>query len=291
MLQVLAQAEIVDQIDSAVDTTNVTAWDVVWAVVTVVVGAIMARITRRIVRKYGETIGLPANLVDLLGTMVLWSIITIAVVFALTFVGLDVTPLWLIILFVAILLVLGGRGLLEAFGAGILLQARGPFGPGDTIVAGGEQGVVQQVNSRTVVIDTPDGRRVLIPNTEVIQGTIINMSEHGLRMSSVPLDVTYGTDLDFAARVAVESVADLPEVLDEPAPIAQVGSFEASAVRIQLRFWHEPGVTDEWAAVDAASRAAYAAYYENGIEFAFPQLTLWRADASSGPDDDETDGE
>ena len=98
-------------------------------------------------------------------------------------------------------------------------------------------------------------------------------------MSCVLLDVAYGTDLDLARELATESLVDVEEVLTDPAPVAQVSSFEASAVRIGLRFWHDPDIPGEWAAVDAASRAAYAAFAAGDIQFAFPQQTLWWGEA------------
>ncbi len=277
--------QIVEQIDEAVDTSAVSTWDPVWALITVVVGVGVSRIARAGARRVGRSVDLPPNMVDLLGTTVMWTVVAVSVVLALTFVGLDVTPLWLLILLVLVVFVVGGRTLLEAFGAGILLQARAPFQPGDLILVGDERGVVHEVNSRTVVLDTFDGRRIHLPNTQVLAERIVNLTHRGLRMSSLLLDVVYGTDLRAACRVAVDSLGSAVHVVAEPAPVAEVTAFEASSVRIRLRFWHASDETSEYAAIDAAAHGVYAAYHAEGIEFAFPQHTLWWGrHGDDGPD-------
>lgn len=279
MHRVIAQVPgIPDGVTDLVDTTKVTPADGLWALISVVAGVILGRVGRLLVRRYGRGAGLSANVVDLLGTLVMWVIVALGVVVGLVFLGLAITPLWLLLLLVIAMLVIGGRSLFEAFGAGVLLQARAPFEPGDYVVVAGESGIVAEVNSRVVILDAVDGRRLFIPNTEVLRGTIENLTHRKLRMSILELDVEYGTDLDRAIALAEESAKDVDGILRRPPPAAQVRSFETSSIRIDYRFWHEPGLVDEWDATDAAARAVYAAYRDNGIVFAFPNTTLWWGD-------------
>lgn len=268
----------IDSISDAVDTADVTTWDFVWALASIVVGIALSGLARSVVRRYSRRANLPANMIDLLGTIVMWSVVAISVVFGLTFIGLNVAPLWILIALVAIAFAIGGRSLLESFGAGVLLLARAPFEPGDLVELGDEKGVVHEVNSRVVIIDTIDGRRILIPNSQVISEPIVNMSHRPARMSELTLDVTYGTDLEHAIAVAKAAVADVASVLPEPPPLAQVDTFADSSVRIRLGIWHGSDLASEWAAIDAAARAVYARFKVEGIEFAFPQRTLWWGD-------------
>ena len=170
------------------------------------------------------------------------------------------------------------RDRLEAFGAGVTLQARAPFEPGDLVQLRDERGVVVEVNSRVVVIDAADGRRLFIPNQQVLREPIENLTHRAVRMSALDLDVTYATDLDEAARIAVDSLDGLDSVRSMPSPVAEVTSVEASASRSRLRCWHKSDLLSEWTAVDEAARAVHRAFAVHGIEFAFPQTTLWWGD-------------
>ena len=276
----LAQV-VPDAVTDVIDTTEVSTWDPLWAGVTIVVGILLTVIARRATRRSFEAMSLPPNIVDLSVTLVTWSIIALAVLVALAFVGLAPNWIWLMGVLLIVAFIVGGRVLMESFGAGVMLQARAPFTPGDLVRIGEDSGVVAEVNSRVVILDTVDGQRLFMPNQLVLHQPISNLTETGRRMSTVLLDVAYGTDLDLAGRIAEESLADAEGILQDPEPVAEVTTFEASAVRIRLRFWHAPDLLSEWAAVDVVSRAAYAAFYANEIEFAFPQQTLWWGD---GPD-------
>lgn len=288
MMRVIAQVPgVPDDIGDLVDTEGVTGWDLLWAVSTLIVAFVLGRIARSVMRRYGRRAGLPPNIIDLLGTVVGWSVVAIGAVLALTFVGLDVAPLWVMIIFIIVIFVIGGRSLLEAFGAGVLLQSRSPFEPGDFVKLGDHSGVVVEVNSRVVIVDSIDGRRLFIPNTTVLAGTIENLTHRKLRMSTLTLDVEYGTDLDRAIELAEASAADVDLVLPRPAPQALVSGFGSSSVQIDYRFWHEATLIDEWNAVDAAARAVYRSFYDNGIVFAFPNTTLWWGDDDTDADDAE----
>ncbi len=278
---ILAQIPL-DQISDAVDTTYVTPADYVWALLTLVVGIILSRVARRLTRRYGQQAKLPQNVIDLIGTITMWSVVTLSVLFALTFIGLSVPLLWLAIVLGIVLFAIGGQALFTSFGAGILLQSRAPFEPGDLVLLLGEQGVVVEINSRVVILDTVDGRRAFLPNAQVIASPIINLSHRDSRMSQLAIDVAYGTDLEHAMTVAAGSLEGLATIRSEPEPAAEVIGFEDSSVRIRLRFWHRSDQLSEWTAIDEAARAVYAAFGEAGIQIPFPQRTLWWGDPPPG---------
>jgi small conductance mechanosensitive channel len=270
-----AQLGPTDIVNEVVDTTGVTEWDVVLAVGTVILAAVFGHMLALVARRAGRKASLPPNVVDLISTIARWGVTTVGFVAAMSMIGLNVAPLWLLVVLIILMFAIGGRALLEAFGAGVMLQARAPFAAGDLVELAGVQGVVVEVNSRVVVLDTIDGRRVYLPNQQVLRSEIINLTAHGSRMSHIYLDVAYGTNLDDACRIAVAAAQTVDVICSEPEPIAEVASLEASAVRIRLRFWHDSHRASEWAATDAAVRAAYSAYDEQGVDFAFPQQTLW----------------
>ena len=283
MTQLIAQTVPIDTINDLIDTSGVSKWDPVWAVVTFIAGIILSRIARAAVRRYGRRTELPANIVDMMATVTMWTIVTISVVAALTWVGLNIAPLWFLLILVFVAFVVGGRALLEAFGAGVTLQARAPFEPGDLVQLSDQRGIVVEVNSRVVVLDSVDGRRLFIPNQQVLREPIENLTHRAVRMSALDLDVTYATDLDRAARIAVDALDGIDPVRSMPAPVAEVTSFEASAIRIRLRFWHASDLLSEWTAVDEAARAVHRAFGDHNIEFAFPQATLWWGDDDAPP--------
>ncbi len=278
-------AQVIDitQIDELVDMSTMTPWDPFFAVLSIVAGVIIGRLARLLIRRYGKRSGLAPNLIDLFGTITLWTIVSISVIIALSLVGFNLAPIWLAILMLGVVGVVSGRVLLENFGAGVTLQARTPFVPGDQISTGDVTGHVREVNSRVVVIDTIDGKQVLVPNAMVLRNPITNLTKHEHRMSRLDVSVIYGTDLALATSTIDAALGSAEGVLDDPEPIVQVASFDDSGILIAARFWHLPDIRDERAAIHASALAITEAMRTNGIEFAFPQLTMWWG---SQPDQD-----
>jgi len=271
----IAQIVDVTQVESLFDVSSVSKWDPLLAVVALVLGLVIGRIARAAIRRYGKRSGLAPNLIDLFGTVLLWTIFSISIVIALTLVGFNAAPIWLAILLLGALFVVSGRVILENFGAGVTLQARTPFQPGDEIDTVGVIGRVREVNSRVVIIDTVDGRQVLVPNSQVLRNPIVNFTKHPHRMTALDVSVIYTTRLDEAVDTIEQALLSTDGVLADPEPIVQVTTFDDSGIRIAARFWHLPDILEERAATHEAAMSINSALRDAGIEFAFPQRTLW----------------
>jgi len=272
----LAQIVDISQVEGLFDVSSVSPWDPFFALGSLVAGVVIGRIIRVAVRRYGKRNNLAPNLIDLFGTVALWAIVSLSILIALSLVGFDAAPIWLMVLFLGVLFVVSGRGFLENFGAGVLLQARTPFLPGDEIDTDGIIGTVKEVNSRVVVIDTIDGQQVSVPNASVLKNPIINLTQHEYRMATLYVSVIYSTDLEHATNEILSALREAEGILEYPTPMAEVVSFDDSAIRFAARFWHGPGIAEQRAATHAAALSLASTLREAGISFAFPQLTLWQ---------------
>ncbi len=261
---------------SSLDTNSITVWDFVWAVVIVAASFLLAALTRRVVlRGLKRFDGIPENYQQLIARSTGWFVIGFGIIYALVVLGVDLGPAVLALLLFAAIAFFAGRGLLENFAAGLVLQGTTMFEVGDQIETTAGRGTVLEITGRTVIILTPDGEEVNIPNATVVNDPLTNLTNEGARRSTVPVGVAYGTDLEEARRVIREAAASRELVLERPAVEALVDEFGDNAVIINCRFWHEPTILDENRAIDEVTRAVYMALGEHSIEIAFPQRTLW----------------
>jgi small conductance mechanosensitive channel len=196
-------------------------------------------------------------------------------------VGFQLGPMFLIITLVGVVVFLSGRGLLENFGAGIVLQTESPFRIGEIVEVDGEKGTVSDITGRATVLDTPDGRRIRIPNSQVLGAAIVNYSERAALRSDVVVGVEYGTDLARAREAIVDAVSGLEGVMEHPPPEALVIEFGESSVDFSVRCWHEPSVNIDDRLTDRVARAVAQRFESEGLVIAFPQVVVWRGD---GPD-------
>lgn len=120
-------------VDELIDVTEVTPWDVLWAVLLIIGGIAIASLARRLMRNRLGLTSLPTGTVNLLAKVIGWTVIVIAIVFALPLLGIDVTPVYFLVILAGVVLVVSGRTLIENYGAGVVLQSEGNFEPGDQI--------------------------------------------------------------------------------------------------------------------------------------------------------------
>jgi small-conductance mechanosensitive channel len=231
----------VENLDQILDAGSNSFWNLLLAAVVIGISLFAARHARRAVRKkLHQYEGVDENAGAMIARVTGWTIVLLGVVVALVVLGVDMVPVVLLILLVVAFLVLSARSLIENWAAGLLLQARAPYRPGDRIETLDFVGDVELTNLRSVVLRQPDGQIVHLPNVDVLKNPLTNKTgDQGGRRSALEFGVAGGTDLDATERILVESAASVPGVRSEPAPSAWVASLGDTAIVLELRFWHD----------------------------------------------------
>jgi len=183
--------------------------DLLIAVAIVTAGALLAWLTSRIAKRMARKHEGAARAAIATGGILLASFVMLfAVALALEVLGFGLGPILILflLLVVAVLLL---RPLITNLSSGVLLQVRGAIEAGNLIQANGVLGVVREINARSVVVDSSDGRRIHLPNTEVIVGKIENYSTLGRLRSSFELMVSSTVDLNAVTATLMSAFDDL----------------------------------------------------------------------------------
>ena len=163
------------------------------------------------------------------------------------------------------------KDILQNLLAGILLLVRQPFEIGDQIVSsGGFEGTVERIETRATLIRTYDGKRVVIPNSEIYTNAVTVKTAYAQTRSQYDVGIGYGDDWDEAIRLAREAAAGVEGVLADPAPEALAWALDESAKVVRVRWWTaspRADVVEVWSGV---LRAVSKAYDEAGIDMPFP---------------------
>ena len=267
-----------------VDANSVTGRDAITAFVIVAAAVLIAVVVNRLMRRWLIKIeGLPEAARDALSRMTGYLIVLVGVLIALPYLGFQPQPVFLVLLVIAVLIFFASRPMLESFTAGLIIQARGPFGVGDLIQHGDIVGIVQETNGRTTIVTTPEGKRVSIPNISMLREAITNLSAEGARRATVNVGVAYGTDLERAVAIVTDAVTNLDRVLDDPPPTIGIAQYDDSAIRLQVWCWHLPSMLDEFLARDQIIRAIDTGLRGAGIVIAFPQRDVWMREEPNTP--------
>ena len=167
------------------------------------------------------------------------------------------------------------RDILQNFLAGILLLLNQPFRIGDQIVAKDLEGTVEDIQTRATFIRTYDGRRVVVPNSDLFTNLVtVNTAFETRRLEHV-IGISYDDDIETAIAVLEGVMRHAPSVMDAPEPDAFVIDFNDSSIDIQMFWWiSSPYQKDVIYSRGEVLRQAKRALDEAGITIPFPIRTL-----------------
>jgi len=154
--------------------------------------------------------------------------------------------------------------------AGILLLLRHPFRVGDEITTGDFTGTVEAIEARATLIRTYDGKRVIIPNSDVYTKPVTVISAYDMLRSEYDIGIGYGDDIDRAKEIALEAVRGVEGVLTEPAPDILVWEFAESSKNLRLRWWTKPQRKIVMSVRDRVLQSVAEAFAAADIEIPFP---------------------
>lgn len=265
-----AEAELSDALDGLQPDDWIRA--ALIFLVALVVSRAVQMVTTRIV--HGEDGSAVAA--RFVGRCVAFVVVLVGFVYSLNTLNVRLGPLLGALGIGGLAVAFAAQSILENFFSSLLLQARRPFRIGHQVsIAGGIEGVVEDVNFRVVIIRTFDGERVFIPASEVLQNPIVNVTVRGPWRTSLAVGVAYGSDLRRAQEVLLDAVTGTAGVLPEPPPEVWVEALGDSSIDLSVRFWHTPEMAVRWRVRSEVAMTAVDALGREGIVIPFPQRTIW----------------
>lgn len=179
------------------------------------------------------------------------------------------------------------RDILQNFLAGILILLTEPFQIDDQIVFKEYEGTVENIQTRATTIRTYDGRRIVIPNSELfINSVTVNTAFESRRME-YDVGIGYGDNLDRAKQLMLEAIYSVNTTLREPAPDVLVVDLAESTVNIRARWWIKPPRrADDLDARDKVLTAIKNKLTANGIDLPFPTQQMLFHDQTEEIDGD-----
>jgi small conductance mechanosensitive channel len=246
----------------------------------IIVGYFLARFASRVVQtpicnRVDQTLG------KFVGKLVFYGVVICVLLWRLSAVGINVTSFTAVLAAAGFAVGLAFQGTLSNFAAGVLLLVFRPFKVGDSVVAAGVTGKVDEIDLFTTTLDTPDNRRIIVPNSSISGATIENMTHHKHRRIDLPIGVSYHASLD-RTRAALTNAAESlrTHLIDGEGRGYKVGlnNLGASSVDWSIQFWTSTkGFGDVKEKLIAAIKTQLD---EANISIPFPQLDIHLHDAA-----------
>ena len=234
-----------------------------------IVSLYLARLISNLLRSVLQRRRAPAGVSNLLGQLVLWSIVVAGIITALQR-FFDVTA------FLAGLGILGFtigfalQDIMKNFASGVILLLQQPFHVGETIGVKGFDGTVLAIDLRATEMRAADGRVVILPNAEVLANPIINYSRANHRRVDFSLNLSHTSEPGMVRQIILEAIEDVEGYVSEPAPVIVFNSITDSALELNVSFWVDVTKNDPVHAKDTVLLKVKSLFNEKGIEIPHP---------------------
>ena len=257
------------------------AQNILLAILILVIGWVTSRWAQGWIRRAGAKGKLDPAIAGFLGQIGRYAIFAAFIISALARVGVETTSVVAIFASAGLAVGLALQGSLASFASGVLILFFRPFTLGDIVTVAGHTGRVMDIGLFATRLETPDNQRIIIPNSAITGGSIINLTVLGERRLGVDLGVAYGTDLNLLKETVEAAVSAIDVVQTTPGhqPELLFTEMAASSINFRLMYWVEATPAALATSGFAVRTTIYDAINGAGIEIPFDQIVLHKAEA------------
>lgn len=245
---------------------------VLMALLIFVIGRLIAKILSKMIGKVLVRTKLDIILVEFVQSLVNALLMVVVIVAALDQLGVNTTSLIAVLGAAGLAVGLALQGSLQNFAAGFLLLVFRPFKSGDFVEAAGTMGVVEKISIFSTIMRTADNKEVIVPNSAIYGGNIINYSARTTRRIDMVFGIGYGDDIKKARDLMAQIIQADERILAEPEPVIAVSELGSSSVNFVVRPWVK--TEDFWDVKFDLTEKIKLAFDENGISIPFPQMDV-----------------
>lgn len=208
------------------------------------------------------------------GQLMQYFIGLIGVLLTLGFIGFDLTKLTIILSAFGVGIGFGLQSIVNNFVSGLILLFERPLREGDTIEVRNERVHIRKIGLRATHVKTFDMADVIIPNADIVNNPVTNWTlDDPLMRLSVPVGVSYGSDIHLVRKSLLASAEGNAAVLKSPPPEVILLNLGDSSLDFELRVW----IADVDRRLSVKSELygdILNRFNEVGIEIPFPQRDL-----------------
>jgi small conductance mechanosensitive channel len=159
----------------------------------------------------------------------------VLVIGILGFFGVETTSFAALLAAAGVAIGMAWSGLLSNFAGGVFLVILQPFKVGDFVTAAGVTGTVEEIGLFATTLNTPDNVKTIISNGKVFADTIQNFSANPYRRVELTAQLAHGVDPLAAIALLKPALAQVPNVMAEPAPDVEILTFNLAGPVLAVR--------------------------------------------------------
>ena len=269
----------------------ITLGDILFIPVLIFIGLLLTKWLTSFVHKRLTAKNTDPNVIHLVQRILYVISISMIIISILDFMNVPIAAFAFLSGAIAIGFGFGAQNIINNFISGWILMWERPIRIGDFLEVEDTKGMVEEINTRSTRIKRIDGVHLLIPNSKLLENTVVNWTlvDQFVRCS-VTVGVAYGSPARKVADLIMQATTDQAETLEQPKPVVTFDDFGDNALMFQVTFWISSQAESGLRVAKSNVRFRLEELFEeNDIVVAYPQrdihldgsLTLTRSKSDS----------
>lgn len=203
-------------------------------------------------------------------------------IIALNILGIDLTAFAIFSGAIGIGIGFGLQKITSNFISGLILLFEKSIENGDMVeLSDGTYGLIRKTSARYTLLETFEGREMMIPNEDFIINRVTNWTFNNRRgRLELNIGVAYESDIEKVMELILDAAKEHPRCMDEPGPSCYLKEFGDSSVNFMLFFWVEDVSSGRYRAQSDVMMRVWKKFKEHNISIPFPQRDIYIKNAS-----------
>jgi len=210
---------------------------IVAGIVILLIGLWVINLLSRLLKKTLERRRFNASIRYFLQNLVVISLQILVVFLSLQVAGIQLTFFAAIVAGLSVAAGLALSGTLQNFVSGLLILILHPYRVGDIVVIQGQQGTVSSILLFYTTVLTSDNKTIIVPNGQLSNNVVINLSREGKRRIDFTLKFPYKIDVQQVRSIIQSVTVSVPAILQDPSPRVGVDNLDADRFTVNVEVW------------------------------------------------------
>jgi small conductance mechanosensitive channel len=237
-----------------------------------VIGRLIAKLIAKGILKALKSRNIDDTVASFIHNLTYGALYVFVIIAALSQLGIQTASFITIIGAAGLAIGLALQGSLSNFASGVLMIIFRPFKIGDYVEAGGQSGTVEDIQIFCTQLKTPDNKVIIIPNSAIMDDSIVNYSSKETRRVDLKIGVSYDAYLPDVTALLTKIVAANTKVLHTEGYKIAALELGDSSVNFVVRVWAK--TPEYWDVYFELIESIKLALDENNIGIPYPQMDV-----------------
>ena len=258
--------------NSIVNYFETNVWNIVWFFVILLVGVLLIKVILGLVRKMLSKTKMEKIAQQFICTALKFCLWLVLILLLLSQVGIEISG---ILTAISALILAVGMALetnMANLANGIVIVSNHMFKKGDYIIVDGVEGNITDINFLFTTLLTSDNKKVTLPNSTIVNSSVINLGANEKRRIDFTFSVAYESDVELVKKIVTDVMKSDGRVYLDPAPFCRLKTMNASSLDFFANCWCDN--EDYWDVYYFVIEWVYNEFKRNKISVPFNQLEV-----------------